>query len=133
MLLRKQPYLWEDFHTDYQLKSRMMGDYQVRFCERLGVKFPLPTRHTVHNITQLRNIKPTADQTLANAYFGTFAFLQPRQATANKNVKEPKFTNRTATAQVLSTGTVLPYKFPTTRHQKNKNTKLGLRPQFCIF
>jgi len=25
-------------------KSRMMGDYQVRFCERLGVKFPLPTR-----------------------------------------------------------------------------------------
>jgi len=29
--------------TDNQLKSRMMGDYQVRFCERLGVKFPLPT------------------------------------------------------------------------------------------
>jgi len=24
-------------------KSRMMGDYHVRFCERLGVKFPLPT------------------------------------------------------------------------------------------
>ena len=22
----------------------MMGDYHVRFCERLGVKFPLPTR-----------------------------------------------------------------------------------------
>ena len=22
----------------------MMGDHQVRFCERLGVKFPLPTR-----------------------------------------------------------------------------------------
>ena len=21
-----------------------MGDYQARFCERLGVKFPLPTR-----------------------------------------------------------------------------------------
>jgi len=26
-------------------KSRMMGDYHVRFCERLGVKFPLSTRH----------------------------------------------------------------------------------------
>jgi len=25
-------------------KSRMMGDYHVRFCERLGVKFPLSTR-----------------------------------------------------------------------------------------
>lgn len=25
-------------------KSRMMGDYHVRFCERLRVKFPLPTR-----------------------------------------------------------------------------------------
>ena len=23
----------------------MMGDYHVRFCERLGVKFPLPPRH----------------------------------------------------------------------------------------
>jgi len=32
-------------------KSRMMGDYHVRFCERLGVKFPLSTRHktVVHN------------------------------------------------------------------------------------
>ena len=27
-----------------------MGDYHVRFCERLGVKFPLSTRHkTVTN------------------------------------------------------------------------------------
>jgi hypothetical protein len=25
--------------------SRMMREYQVRFCERLGVKFPGPTRH----------------------------------------------------------------------------------------
>ena len=25
-------------------KSRMMGDCQVRFCERLGVKIPRPTR-----------------------------------------------------------------------------------------
>ena len=25
-------------------KSRMMGDYHVRFCERLRVKLPLPTR-----------------------------------------------------------------------------------------
>ena len=24
--------------------SRMMREYQVRFCERLGVKFPGPTR-----------------------------------------------------------------------------------------
>jgi len=26
--------------------SRMMREYQVRFCEGLGVKFPGPTRHT---------------------------------------------------------------------------------------
>ena len=25
-------------------KSRMMGDYHVRFCERDGVQFPVPTR-----------------------------------------------------------------------------------------
>jgi len=25
-------------------KSRVMGDYQARFCERIRVKFPFPTR-----------------------------------------------------------------------------------------
>ncbi len=29
-----------------------MGDYQVRFCERLGVKFPLPTRFSVRQTAQ---------------------------------------------------------------------------------
>jgi hypothetical protein len=52
------------------------------------------------------NFKPTADQTLANAYFGTFAFLPTRQPTANKNAKEPKFSSRTAIAQVLLKGSV---------------------------
>jgi RNA-directed DNA polymerase len=28
-------------------RSRMMGDYHVRFCERLGVKFPRSTRLTI--------------------------------------------------------------------------------------
>jgi hypothetical protein len=27
--------------------SRMMREYQVRFCERLGVEFPGPTRHFI--------------------------------------------------------------------------------------
>jgi hypothetical protein len=31
------------------------------------------------------------------ANLGTFPFFQPRHATALKNVKEPKFTNRTPT------------------------------------
>jgi hypothetical protein len=31
------------------MKSRMMGDYQVRFCERLGVKLPRPTRQIIDN------------------------------------------------------------------------------------
>jgi hypothetical protein len=30
--------------SDTVLKSRMTGDCHVRFCERLGVKFPRPTR-----------------------------------------------------------------------------------------
>jgi len=37
-----------------------MGDYQVRFCERLGVKFPLPTRQKLvrHNkISSLVRVK----------------------------------------------------------------------------
>ena len=29
---------------DLYNKSRVMGDYQARFCERLGVKLPLSTR-----------------------------------------------------------------------------------------
>jgi hypothetical protein len=28
-------------------KSRMMGDYHVRFCERNGVQFPVPTQHCI--------------------------------------------------------------------------------------
>src|SRR5213593_279300 len=28
--------------------SRMTREYQVRFCERLGVKFPGPTRHNLN-------------------------------------------------------------------------------------
>jgi len=38
--------------------------------------------------------KPTKP-TQANPHFGTFTFFQPQLATAHKNVKEPKFTNRT--------------------------------------
>jgi hypothetical protein len=84
-------------------------------------------------MTRQTSIKPTADQPLSNAYFGTFAFLPSRQANANKNAKEPKFSSRMATAQVLSTGSVLPYKFPTTRQQKNKQTKAGASPPALYF
>jgi hypothetical protein len=84
-------------------------------------------------MTRQTNIKPTADQPLANAYFGTFSFFQPRQATANKNAKEPKFSSRTATAQVLSTGSVQLYKFPTTSQHKNKQTKAEASPWLCYF
>jgi hypothetical protein len=77
------------------------------------------------------NFKPTADQPLANAYFGTFAFLPPRQSTANKNAKEPKFSSRTANAQVLSTGSVLICKFPMTNEQKEKAVA-SPPPIFCI-
>jgi hypothetical protein len=36
------------------------------------------------------------------ANLGTFPFFQPRQATTNKNVKEPKFTNRTSTPKYFA-------------------------------
>jgi hypothetical protein len=29
-----------------------MGDYHVRFCERLGVKLPLSTRHKTVRLSQ---------------------------------------------------------------------------------
>lgn len=60
MLLREQPCKWDDSLTDYQLKSRMMGDYQVRFCERLGVKFPLPTR-PLDKLDFIKKMKITLD------------------------------------------------------------------------
>ena len=44
MLLLGQLLLREDLLTDYLLKSRMMGDYHVRFRERLGGKLPRSTR-----------------------------------------------------------------------------------------
>jgi hypothetical protein len=40
----------DDSNTDYQLKSRMSGDYQVRFRERFGVKIPLPTQRSVLHV-----------------------------------------------------------------------------------
>jgi hypothetical protein len=39
--------------------------------------------------------------TPANPHFGTFPFFQPRLATALKNVKEPKFSNRTPAATII--------------------------------
>jgi hypothetical protein len=72
-------------------------------------------------MTRQTNIKPTANQPLANVYFGTFAFLQPRQANANKNAKEPKFSSRTAAVHILSTGSVLSYKFLTTPKHSSKS------------
>ena len=34
----------ENVNLDLYNKSRMMGDYPVRFCEKFGVKLPLLTR-----------------------------------------------------------------------------------------
>jgi hypothetical protein len=38
--------------------SRMMREYQVRFCERLGVKFPGPTRHRLLSRPAHRYFRP---------------------------------------------------------------------------
>jgi len=46
----------------------MMGDYHVRFCERLGVKFPLPTRlQTV--LCKLKNQPHKAKSAIAHIAF----------------------------------------------------------------
>lgn len=75
-------------------------------------------------MTRQTKYKPTADQTQANAYFGTFAFLQ-RDRQTQQNAKEPKFTDRTATANTLSTGSVSTYKCITTQNQNNKTRIFG--------
>ena len=94
-------------------------------------------------MTRQMNFKPTADQPLANAYFGTFAFLQLDNPTP-ENAKEPKFSSRTADANDLSTGSVqtdmflknkLNIKYLTTftnltPKQKIEYKNTGLRPAF---
>jgi hypothetical protein len=55
-----------------------------------------------------------SEPTPSSPHFGTFPFFQPLTPTAHKNVKEPKFSNRTPTAGSLSTGMELLYKFPDT-------------------
>jgi hypothetical protein len=37
-------YASQEEKAAWNTNSRMMGDYQVRFCERPGVKLPRPTR-----------------------------------------------------------------------------------------
>lgn len=44
---------FELFTIQTNAKSRVMGDYQARFRERLGVKFPLPTRSMDGLVVQL--------------------------------------------------------------------------------
>ena len=52
--------------------SRMTREYQVRFCERLGVKFPGPTRQ--NPLLPRRNI---ADRfTSISRHYLTVTFLQ---------------------------------------------------------
>ena len=41
MLLRRQLQMREDLLTDYQLKSRMMGDYHVRLCVQKRWTYPV--------------------------------------------------------------------------------------------
>ena len=41
MLLRGQLQMWEDLLTDYQLKSRMMREYQVRLCVQKRWTYPM--------------------------------------------------------------------------------------------
>jgi hypothetical protein len=43
--------------------SRMMREYQVRICERLGVKFPGPTRQnrTLKRLRPMSALPPKAD------------------------------------------------------------------------
>jgi hypothetical protein len=57
--------------------------------------------YDVHYMNRLQKHHPTKP-TPANPHFGTFTFFQPRQATAHKNVKEPKFSNRTPTTTSIS-------------------------------
>ncbi len=95
-------------------------------CKSLGAS------NDDHNTTRQMNFKPTLNRPLANAYFGTLAFLH-RDMQTPQNAKEPKFSSRTANAHVLSTGSVLTYKFPKTRQQKNKKTKAGASPPDLCF
>jgi len=59
---------------DLYNKSRMMGDYQVRFCERLRVKLPLPTRPTTVSTNGTENfpLNSKASVILNGATYGYF-------------------------------------------------------------
>jgi hypothetical protein len=59
--------------------SRMTRECQVRFCERLGVKFPGPTRH-----------KPTYAAQHSESYFGTDGIAEEWWSTMSQ--ASPRFT-----------------------------------------
>src|SRR5215469_7448235 len=63
--------------------SRMMREYHVRICERLGVKLPGPTRHTSVGFTPTwtTTIMVDSPKTCVDPYVDSFGLRpsQPRQ------------------------------------------------------
>jgi hypothetical protein len=62
------------------MKSRMMGDCHVRFCESLGVKSPWATRHYTH-LAKLAG-------RLSQGHIETSLLSLPRQGVVGKALKE---------------------------------------------
>jgi len=60
--------------------SRMTRECQVRFCERLGVKFPGPTRHNPNpSSTPAFPLPPATDMPAALAWAVEYQFETPTE------------------------------------------------------
>lgn len=56
---------------DLYNKSRVMGDYQARFCERIRVKLPFPTRLQYGTADKYFWL---GDEHYSNTFFSSFIF-----------------------------------------------------------
>ena len=77
-------YASQEATAAWNTKSRMMGDYQVRFRERLGVKFPRPTRPTLRRLLTWcgSGLVPLA---FAHSTSATFWLAYARQNVVGRN------------------------------------------------
>ena len=94
---------WDRSQKRFNDKSRVKGNYYVRFCESLGVKFPLATRLRVAEREKFQNKVEMMQRSVGKIKELVETILTGSAQNASERVSETINTANTITAQVKKT------------------------------